>query len=99
MGRGGLGLAGLGKLAGLFGRDSRQTLRDQVVDRVAAFDFDQVADLAELFNLMEQNQLDPAVLSFRKLGRLMTAGTFVFDSVNHSVHLWFYKVVFLRNGT
>ena len=45
MGRGGLGLAGLGKLAGLFGRDSRQTLRDQVVDRVTALDLNQVADL------------------------------------------------------
>ena len=48
----------------MVGRDGRQSLRQQVVQRVSRFDLDDVTLLAQMFDVVDQQQLNAAVVAF-----------------------------------
>ena len=46
------------------GGDGRQSLRQQVIDGVASFDFHDVALFSKVFDVVDQQQLNAAMLAF-----------------------------------
>ena len=71
----------------VFGRHGRQSLRNQVVVRVARLHLDDITLLSEGTYRLDQEQLDTAVRAERKTFALMTASAFIFLNLNHVCHL------------